>query len=520
MNEVEKEILYNEHIIPSALEVAKNYDFTPQFNKKMLKKIDKWDDKISDEERNRRVDLTNLMFITIDCESTMDFDDAIYVEKATHGIYNVYVSIADVAHFVQEGSLLDKDALKRGNSLYLIDTVLPMLPRKLSNDLCSLNPQKERLAMTFEMQVNKNGTVVKSKIYESIIKSRTRTTYENINAWLEGKTELKVHESIDDNGERWQIEQMLRDCVVLQKTLEKKRKKRGNLDFNFQEVYIDLDETHKPIGIKAREVGTANKIIEELMILTNEVVGEKFYSMEIPYLYRIHEQPNDEALEEVYNFIRNFDYEIPRTTSSKDIAKVLEQAKETPEEDVINLLLLRAMKKAVYSHEELGHFGLGCKYYSHTTSPIRRYSDLFTHRIIKDWLHGTLTSSKIKHYKEIAPMVGTICSRQERKALEAEQEYDEIKRIEMAYDNFIGDTFIGKVIGVKEGSLKIKLDNTITGVISLKDEGLFEETLPHVEIEEVETGKKFRIGDHIKVRMVQVYLVERVVVFELVKEEE
>lgn len=518
MEDEERKILYNEGIIPTAKDVAINYDFNPQFNKKMLKKIDKWTDKITDEERNKRTDLTNEYIVTIDGCDTKDFDDAIYVERVSHGMYRVLVSIADVTHFVKEDSLLDKEALKRGTSLYLIDSVFPMLPKKLSNDLCSLIPGKERLCLTVEMLVDRHGEVKKHKIYESIIKNRSRLTYENINNWFAGKEELVVDGEIIINGEQWKIEEMLRVARELQNILYNKRVRRGTLNFNFEEAFIELDENHRPINIKARDRGIGNRLIEELMILTNEVVAEQFYNMKVPFLYRIHETPKEEAIEEIYNFIDTLNYDIPRTLSSKDTQQILEQAKGKPEEDTVNLLLLHAMKKAKYFHEELGHFGLGCKYYSHFTSPIRRYPDLFIHRIIKSWLHGTLSSSKIKNLKTRAEEVGRLTSIQERKADEAERFYDEVKKCEYANDS-IGEEFEGIVIRLNENQLTLKLDNTITGVLPLNSDKLYEIDEPRISIKELTTGRKIMIGDKIKVRIAKVYIVEQVIVFDEVEED-
>ena len=520
MNNEERNILYSENVIPSALEIAKNHDFNPQFNKKMLKKIDKWDDKISDEERNKRVDLTGELFVTIDGKDTKDFDDAICVEKMSHGTFRVLVSIADVAHFVKEDSLLDQDALKRGTSLYLINTVLPMLPRKLSNDLCSLMPQKERLTLTVEMVVNKQGEVIKNKIYESVIKSKSKLTYENINSFIKGEADLIVDEVIEGTEEQWRIEQMVQECIQLQKILQTKRVRRGTLDFAFEESSIELDENHKPISIKPYNRGVGNRIIEELMILTNEVVAKRFYDMGVPFLYRIHEHPKEESIGEVYNFIGELDYTLPRTLSTKDIQKILDQARGQKEEETVNLLLLQAMKKAKYYHEEVGHFGLGCQYYSHFTSPIRRYPDLFIHRVIKSWLHKTLSSSRIKELKPKAEMVGRISSIQERKAQDAEIYYDNVKKIEYAYDNLIGKEFDGVVIGINDKRLEVKLPNTITGVLSLSNMGNYEIVTPRICIQNMDTEEQIVIGDKVKVKVGQVYIVEQIVVLEKVEEKE
>ena len=499
------------------LSLITEYGFKETFSPKAINQVDRISETIDKEELRRRKDLTNMCIFTIDGEDTKDLDDAISIEKLKDGTFKLGVHIADVTHYVKEDSPLDKDALNRGTSVYLINKVIPMLPKKLSNNLCSLNPNETKLTLSVFMNINKKGNVTKHEIVESYINSKSKLWYSNVSNFLEKKDELKCNLSIKDTHMEEEMKNALINAKELALILERKRAGRGALDFQFDESKITLDENDKPIDIKAYERRIANDIIEEFMIVTNEVVAEHFNKLEIPFVYRVHENPKEEKLANVLNFIKELDYEMPTDFSPKSLQNILLQAKGKGEEEAINLLLLQSMQQARYYPIEIGHFGLGATYYSHFTSPIRRYPDLQIHRIIKDYLNGRLNNVKIEKLKDKVDYSSRISSKRERQAQSAEMEYDNIKKAEYM-EGKIDQEFEGIITNISKTSYKVILPNTVEGVISLRSAednnfSVLQEGCSLVDKEE----NKLTIGDKIRVKLIRVSLEEQLIIFKFIE---
>ncbi|MCQ4635325.1 ribonuclease R [Anaerovorax odorimutans] len=423
---------------------------------------------VTDRELAGRRDLRQKTIITIDGADSKDFDDAISVEMLPGGNYLLGVHIADVTHYVKEDGYLDQEALKRGNSVYLIDQVVPMLPKKLSNGICSLNPDVDRLTLSVDMEVTPQGEVVDHDIYESVIHSKARMVYSEVSDMLE-KNDLalmKKHRAVFE------------DILImdkLAKILRKKREERGSLDFDFDEAYITLDASGIPVSVDIAERRTANKLVEEFMLLANQTVAEHFYWMEVPFVYRVHESPSPEKMEEFRTFLRGFGIRMKGDVDSvhpKTLNGILEKVSGKNYENVVNTVMLRSMQKAFYGTDCGGHFGLALKYYCHFTSPIRRYPDLIIHRIIKACLHGELDSGTVKNFKKKTREAAEIASATERQAIDLERQVEKMKKAEyISYH--IGESFDGIISGVTTYGIYVQLENTIEGMIrldSLKDD--------------------------------------------------
>ncbi|MGB9808911.1 MAG: ribonuclease R, partial [Caldanaerobacter sp.] len=424
--------------------ILRSYDIPETFPKEVLKEAEELPEEIPQRERKRRVDLTELRFVTIDGEDAKDLDDAVYVEKLKNGHYLLYVSIADVSHYVKEGSHLDKEALKRGCSVYFLDRVIPMLPPKLSNGICSLNPKEHRLTLTVKMEINKKGEVVDHEIFESIIESKERMTYTNVYKILEEEDEeLKKRYShlIEDF-------KLMRELALV---LLEKRKRRGSVDFDFPEAKVIVDEKGKPIDIVKVERNIAHKIIEEFMLAANETVAEHMHWLNVPFVYRIHEHPDIEKLQAFNKFIHNLGYHIKGIEGGdihpKALQDLINQVKGKTEQKVVETLLLRSLKRARYSPEDVGHYALAARYYTHFTSPIRRYPDLVIHRIIKEYINGKLTEKRQKHYNRILEDIAAKSSERERAAEAAEREIEELKKVEYMVDK-VGNVYKGIISNV------------------------------------------------------------------------
>ena len=499
------------------LSIINEYGFKESFSTKTLHQVERLNEEISSDELKRRKDLTDMCIFTIDGEESKDLDDAISIEKLPNGKYRLGVHIADVTHYVKEDSPLDKDAINRGTSVYLINKVIPMLPKKLSNNLCSLNPLETKLTLSVFMNINSRGIVEKHEIFESYINSKSKLWYKNVSDFLENKADLIVDEKIKDTPMENKIKESLKVAEELQHILKNKRLSRGALDFQFDESYITLDENDKPLDVKAYERRIANEIIEECMVVTNETIAEHFNKLDIPFVYRVHEKPKEEKISTFLNFIDSLEYELPSDLSSKSLQEILKQAEGKTEEEAINLLLLQSMKQAKYHPDELGHFGLGATYYSHFTSPIRRYPDLQIHRIIKDYINGRLNKVRIEKLRERVDFTSRISSKRERQAQNAEMDFDNIKKAEFMQDK-IDNEYEGIIISISRSQCKVMLPNTVEGIIPLNKFGNeeFKVYKEGCSLIGLDSNKEVVIGSKIKVKVTKVIPDEQLIVFSFI----
>lgn len=465
-------------------------------------------DKVTAAELERRVDLRDIFTVTIDGLDAKDFDDAVSLTKERDG-YRIWVHIADVSHYVVHGSAIDAEAYRRGTSVYLADRVLPMLPERLSNVICSLNPNVERLSFSVEMVVDGDGEVVDYRIVEGIIKSDHRLTYEQVD---------EMFETGGYPNER--LKELLTVMKELSDVLERKRLRRGSLDFETIEPKVVLSEALEPIDVLIREKTAATQLIEETMILTNETVAAFMYHQPAPMIYRVHDKPSLESLTQIEELVASFNYPIKKVKEggSRALQKIIAHAHNRPERLMVNYLLLRAMKRAKYAPGCALHFGLAAQHYTHFTSPIRRYPDLASHRLIKAALAGELFSPSIA---ELADALGEICehtSAMEREADEAERESVEVKMCQLMKGR-VGDIFDATVSGVTGFGVFVELDNTAEGLIHIRDlPGYYDFDERLFELVDRKSGRAFRIGQQLKVRLTNVVIGERRLDFELHEE--
>ena len=446
-----------------------------------------------------RLDLRGLRTVTIDGEDAKDLDDAVTLCRDGQGGYILGVHIADVGHYVKEGRPLDKEALKRGTSVYLVDRVIPMLPHKLSNGICSLNAGTDRLALSCIMELDDQGNVLDHKIAETVIHVDRRMTYTAVNAIVTDEDEAVM-------AEYEGFVPMFRLMKEVSDILREKRRKRGAIDFDFPESKIILDAQGKPLEIKPYERNAATKIIEDFMLAANETVAEDYFWQSLPFLYRTHDNPDPEKMKQLGTFIHNFGYFIRLQQGEihpNELQKLLDKIEGTPEEVLLSRLTLRSMKQAKYTTLCSGHFGLAARYYTHFTSPIRRYPDLQIHRIIKESLKGGLGNKRVSHYEAILPGVAMQTSALERRAEEAERETDKLKKCEYM-SRFIGQEFDGVVSGVTNWGLYVELPNTVEGLVRISelrdDYYIFDEQ--HYELVGEMTKKTFKLGQTIRVQVV------------------
>lgn len=490
--------------------IALEFQLPYEFSKKILDKAELIPKKVSKEETKKRKDFRDLFTVTIDGEDAKDFDDAISIDKKDDD-YILYVHIADVAHYVSKGTAIDKEAYRRGNSVYLLDRVLPMLPKELSNGICSLNPNVDRLTMTCMMTINKRGKVVDYKFYESIINSDFRLVYDNVSDILEGEGDIYNSEYLNEK---------LHTMEELFNILSEKRKNRGSIDFNFIEPKIILDNKGKAVNIVEEKRRVANRIIEEFMLVTNETVGSHFGYMEEPFLYRIHIEPSKEKIEEFRNTIKKFGYNLKgKEIYSKDFQKILEDVKGKPEETLISTLLLRSFSKAEYSLEPEIHFGLSSMFYCHFTSPIRRYPDLFIHRILKNWIHGIPNTKNMKSYLNMITEVADHCSRTERRAEEAEYEVIDMKMAEYMEEH-IGEVYSGIISSLTNFGIFVQLENGIEGLVQFNQ--MNDDYYKFLEESYIVVGesrnKIYSLGQKVKVEVLNASSVRRQIDFKFVNE--
>lgn len=479
------------------LSVVRSYDLPMEFPEKVLGQAQRLNRDVSQADMEGRRDLRGIRMVTIDGEDAKDLDDAVHVTKEGEN-YHLGVHIADVTNYVQGNSALDREALKRGTSVYLVDRVIPMLPHALSNGICSLNQGADRLALSCLMTISPEGKVINYEIVESVIHVDRRMTYTAVKKILEDEDE----ETIREYGELVPMFRLMRE---LSHILRQRRKKRGSIDFDFPESKILLDERGVPVAIKPYERNTATRIIEDFMLLANETVAQHFYWLDLPFVYRTHESPDPEKILKLGTFINNFGYHIKRKTGDseihpKEIQKLLGRIEGTDEEALIARLTLRSMKQAKYTVNCTGHFGLACDYYCHFTSPIRRYPDLQIHRIIKDQLRGRMSGEKAARYREILPEVAKHSSEMERRADEAERETEKQKKVQYMEER-IGNIYEGVISGITAWGIYVELPNTVEGMIHVsKLEGDYfyyrEETY---EMTGRDTGRTFKLGEKVRI---------------------
>ena len=495
--------------------LIRQYNLTQEFPEKVLAEADFAANLVPAEQLTGRRDLRDQVIFTIDGADAKDLDDAVSVAKLDNGNYFLGVHIADVSHYVAEGSALDKEALKRGTSVYLIDQVIPMLPKALSNGICSLNPKVDRLTLSIDMEIDGRGKVLSHEIYESVINSNARMIYDDVSDMLERNDEdLKI-----------QYDEIYPHLVIMNElagTLRKARQDRGSLDFEFDEAYITLNEFGVPETIVTAERRIANRMIEEFMLIANETIAEHFYWMETTCVNRIHESPSPEKIEEFKRFLRSFNIQLKGSTESihpKALNEVLGKVEGRPEEHVVNTVMLRSMKKAFYGTECDGHFGLGVKYYCHFTSPIRRYPDLIIHRIIKEAIHGRIDDKRYKSLKKKTDTAAEISSATERQAQELEREVERLKKAEyMSYH--IGEVYGGVINGVASFGFFVEIENTIEGMVRLDfiDDDYYDYEPEKYRLMGRRTHRIFALGDKITIKVHSVDILNREINFSIYQE--
>ena len=508
------------------MSIVKGYELPTVFGEKVMNQVERVAKDVSEADMAGRKDLRSVTMVTIDGEDAKDLDDAVSVtfdgEKYTLGVH-----IADVTNYVQENSALDREALKRGTSVYLVDRVIPMLPHALSNGICSLNEGVDRLALSCIMTIDLKGNVTDYEICESVIRVNNRMSYTVVNQIL---TEENVYQEHTEYDKYRYLDQMFHEMKDLSKILRDKRRNRGAIDFDFPESKIYLDEQGRPIAIKPYERNVANMLIEDFMLAANETVAQHFYWQELPFVYRIHENPDPDKIQKLATFLYNFGYYMKSVGSKgkhasgeeihpKEIQKILDKIVGTPEEALISRLALRSMKQAKYSVESSGHFGLAAQYYCHFTSPIRRYPDLQIHRIIKEQLRGRLKEGRIDHYRQILPEVAKHSSETERRADEAERETDKLKKAEYM-EAHLGEIFDGVISGVTAWGMYVELPNTVEGLVHVSkipgDYFYFREE--SYELVGESTGVTYKLGMPVKVMAVSTDKLTRTVDFVLADE--
>ncbi len=498
------------------MSIVKAYDLPVEFSEKIMHQVENVSNEVSTADMAGRMDFREWQTVTIDGEDAKDLDDAITLTKEGDN-YKLGVHIADVSNYVQEHSALDVEALSRGTSVYLVDRVIPMLPHKLSNGICSLNAGENRLTLSCVMTIDPKGNVIDHTIAESVIKVDRRMSYTSVKKILEDhdENEIREYENLVPMFE------LMRELAAI---LRKKRMKRGSIDFDFPETKIVLDEKGKPIEIKPYERNVATKIIEDFMLIANETVAQDYFWQELPFVYRTHDNPDTEKIKKLSTFINNFGYSIhigQDEVHPKELQKLLQKIDGTPEEALISRLTLRSMKQAKYTTMSTGHFGLATPYYCHFTSPIRRYPDLQIHRIIKDNLRGRMNAKKIEHYDKILPEVAKHSSEMERRADEAERETDKLKKVEYMSER-IGEVFEGVISGVTEWGFYVELPNTVEGLVhvtTLVDDYFHYNESTYELVGEV-TNIRYKLGQRVHVMVTGTDRILRTIDFRVVRQDE
>lgn len=498
------------------LSIVKAYELPEGFSDMVMRQAERIPDYVDAKDMAGRKDLRHLQTVTIDGEDAKDLDDAITICKTEQG-YELGVHIADVSHYVTEHSPLDEEALKRGTSIYLVDKVIPMLPHKLSNGICSLNQGQDRLSLSCIMQIDTKGKVVGHEIAETVICVDRRMSYTDVNKIIE-EHDPEVSQKYED------FLPMFFTMKELADILREQRDKRGSIDFDFPESKIVLDEKGYPKEIHPYERLSANKLIEDFMLIANETVAEDYFWQEIPFVYRTHEAPDPERIQKLSVLISNFGYYFktnPNTIHPKEFQKLLERVEGSPEEAMISRLTLHSMKQAKYTTVCSGHFGLSTQYYCHFTSPIRRYPDLQIHRIIKENLHGGIQDKRLTHYNRILDRVADGCSKLERRADEAEREVEKLKKVQYMQKR-IGECYEGVISGVNAWGMYVELPNTVEGLVhvtNMTDDYYFYDEEKYAMIGK-DTGREYTLGQKVWIQVKDTDRILKTIDFVLVDEPE
>ena len=498
------------------LSIIYKHGIPPEFPQEVVQAASNVPDEISEADLEGRRDLRNEVIVTIDGADAKDLDDAVTVKKNADGTYKLGVHIADVSYYVTKDSVIDQEAYDRATSVYLTDRVIPMIPHRLSNGICSLNPKVDRLTLSCEMIIDATGHVVSHEIFQSVIKTTERMTYSDV---------YKLLEHRDENPElveRYEaLIPMFEEMAELAEILREKRTARGAIDFDFKESKVIVNEEGWPTDIELRERTVSERLIEEFMLVANETVAEHFHWMELPFIYRIHEDPKPEKLQRFFEFVTNFGLVIKGTGNSihpKALQEILKSIEGLPEETVISTMLLRSMQQAKYYPESLGHFGLSTDYYTHFTSPIRRYPDLIVHRLIRTYLiEGDTSKETVALWRGMMDEIADHTSERERRAVDAERDTDALKKAQFMSDK-IGEEFVGMISSVTNFGMFVELPNTVEGLVHISnmtdDYYNFDDRTMTMRGER--GGRIFRIGDEVKVRVANVVIEESSVDFEIV----
>ena len=495
------------------LSLVKEYDLPYEFPQGVIEEAKAKGNKVDKKDIPNRVDLRDETIFTIDGEDAKDLDDAVRVYKNNDGNYMLDVHIADVSYYVTENSLLDKEAIIRGTSIYMLDRVIPMLPKELSNGICSLNAGEDRFTLSCTMEIDKEGNIISSDVYKAVIKVTERMNYKDVQKIIDGSDE-KVLEKYKNYIQEFKL------MEELAKILKNKRLERGYLNLDLPESKVVLDNNGHAVDIKKYELYFSNEIIEQFMLSANETIAERFYWLEAPFIYRVHEEPDIDKVKELNKFLYNFGYKINKSGDKvypKEFAKILEKVKGKTEERVVSNLVLRTLKVARYESENDGHFGIASKYYCHFTSPIRRYPDLFIHRIISKYLENNyeLSEKQKEKYVKQAEQYAKTSSDREKIATKVERDSIDIKMAEYMQDR-IGEEYEGMVSSVTSFGMFVELDNTVEGLIRFENLGdeYFEYDEEHKQLIGEKTGTTYKIGDRIKIKVINANKETRQIDFE------
>ncbi|MDD6879399.1 MAG: ribonuclease R [bacterium] len=494
------------------LSIVCKYEINDTFSDEVIKELDNIPESVSEIDKKGRRDLTNEMIFTIDGDDTKDIDDAISIDLLPNGNYKLGVHIADVSYYVKESSALDKEAMDRGTSIYLVDRVIPMLPHKLSNGICSLNPGVERLAISCVMEVDENGKTIDYEIFESVIKSKIQMTYKKANLVIE-------KDEVPDGYDEFVDSLKLMD--KLSKIIRRAKNNRGYIDFAVDESKILVDDNCHPIDVVLRERGRGENIIEDFMIQANECVATHIFYMDLPFIYRVHEYPKEEKIREFVSFLNTLGYKMNgnlKDISPKSIQRLVKSLIDKKEFKILSSLLLRNMQKAIYSPQNLGHYGLASKCYTHFTSPIRRYPDTTVHRLLRTYLfNGDISSNTLSHWSEKLVFIADNSSFKERESIECERDVESMKMAEYMEDH-IGEEYKGVISSVTNFGVFIQLDNLIEGLSHVND---MKDYFIYDELTQTLTGEKTKIrytlGDEVLVRVKSASRDAKTIDFEIIK---